>query len=191
MGRREEVMAAVDLRRKPSISNVHRGSQVIFGEREHLLEILRSVERAKLPGSRKQAELRQLRKLIEVRTEELNRLSPVWDRKFKRARDPRTSSRELRRLATWLATDDHLLARALTEHPQAPPELLESLARHPYAAVRENVARHPHTPPAILRQMAEDGTEPLWFLVAFNPVTPQDLRDRLRTRIREGAYIPP
>jgi molybdopterin-guanine dinucleotide biosynthesis protein A len=74
----------------------------------------------------------------------------------------------------------------LTEHAEAPPELLEHLASHPYAAVRENVARHPRTPIAVLRAMAEDPSEPLWFLVACNPAVPSDLRDRLRERMKQS-----
>ena len=31
---------------------------------------------------------------------------------------------------------------------------------------------------------------PLWFLVACNPSAPQDLRERLRARIREMAATP-
>ena len=134
--------------------------------------------------------MKQLRKLIEARTEELNRLHPAWDRKFKKARDTETTSQELLRLATSLNADDYLLARVLSEHPEAPPELLEHLASHPYSAVRENVARHPRTPAAVLKVLAENQQEPLWFLVACNPSTPPELRDRLRARMREpGAAL--
>jgi hypothetical protein len=35
--------------------------------------------------------------------------------------------------------------------------------------------------------MAELANEPLWFLVACNPSTPTDLRDRLRERMKQGA----
>ena len=183
-------MAHVDTRKKFAVQTIYRGSQVIFGERTHLQEVLRSVERADLPRPRKQAEANQLKKLIEVRTGELNRINSSWDRKFKKARDPKTTSRELLRLATSLSPDDYLLARVLTEHPEAPPELLQHLATHPYSAVRENVARHPHTPPAVLRAMVENTREPLWFLVACNPSTPPDLRERLRARMQQMAASP-
>jgi hypothetical protein len=91
------------------------------------------------------------------------------------------------RIGSALHGEDYLLARVLTEHAEAPPELLEHLGSHPYAAVRENVARHPHTPTSVLRAMAELANEPLWFLVACNPSTPTDLRDRLRERMKQGA----
>jgi hypothetical protein len=175
---------AEDTRTKFHIKKIHRGSQVVFGERAHLQEVLRSVQQATLPSARKLAEIRQLKKMIEVRTKDLNRFSPAWDRKFQQARNPPTTSQKLLRIGSALHADDYLLARVLTEHPEAPPELLEHLATYPYAAVRENVARHPRTPAAVLLAMAEDSHEPLWFLVACNPSTPADLRDRLRERMK-------
>ncbi len=178
---------AQDTRNKFRIKKVHRGSQVIFGERAHLQEVLRSIERAKLPQARKLGEVRQLKKMIAARTKDLNGFSPAWDRKFQQARNPETSSQILLRMGSRLHADDYLLARVLTEHPAAPPELLQHLASHPYAAVRENVARHPSTPVAVLRAMAEDANEPLWFLVACNPSTPADLREVLRSRMKTGA----
>jgi len=165
---------------------IHRGSQVVFGERTHLHEVLRSVQHAQLPRARKLTEIRQLQRMIAARTQDLNRFSPGWDRKFQQARNPRTTSRKLLQIGSALHADDYLLARLLTEHAKAPPELLERLASHPYAAVRENVARHPHTPAATLRAMAQDATEPLWFLVACNPSAPLDLRKRLRERMKQS-----
>jgi hypothetical protein len=179
-------MAIVDTRAKFKAAKIHRGSQVVFGERAHLQEVLRSIERARLAHTRKEAEIRQLKRLIKVRTDDLNGFSPAWDRKFQKARDPRATAHELLRVAAALHPDDYLLARLLTEHAEAPAELLEHLASHPYAAVRENVARHPHTPAGVLRTMADDPREPLWFLVACNPSTPADLRERLRERMKQS-----
>jgi len=180
-------MPSTDLRKRFAARKIYRGTQVILGERKHLEEVLRSVQKAGIPAARKRREVNQLKKLIAARTAELNQINPGWDRKFKKARDPKTAPRELLWLAITLPRDDYLLARVLTEHAEAPPELLEHLASHPYSAVRENVARHPHTPPQVLRRMAEDSHEPLWFLVACNPSTPQDLRERLRARMRDTA----
>ena len=186
-GLRGTVMASKDTRKKPAGKTMYRGSQAILGERQHLEEVLRSVQKAKIPAARRKAELGQLARLIKVRTEELNRINPGWDKKFAQARNPKTSAKELLRLAKALPPDDYLLARLLTEHTEAPPELLAQLAAHPYAAVRENVARHPHTPPDVLRKMAEDSSEPLWLLVACNPSTPPELRERLRARMQQAA----
>jgi hypothetical protein len=179
-------MTSGDNRAKFKIKSVYRGSQVVYGERTHLQEVLRSIERAKLPRARKLREVRQLQQMIRARTEDLNRFIPGWDRKFQKARHPCTTSQELLRIASVLDPDDYLLARVLSEHAEASPELLEHLATHPYSAVRENVARHPHTPSTVLQAMAEDPREPLWFLVACNPSTPSDLRDRLRERMKQS-----
>lgn len=133
------------------------------------------------------AEVSQLKHLIHVRTRELNAINPGWDKKFKQARDARTPAKTLLHISASLPDDDYLLARVLSEHAQAPAEMLARFASHPYAAVRENVARHPHTPPQVLAAMAEDASEPLWFLVACNPSTPADLRERLRARMQQAA----
>ena len=178
-------MTGPDTRAKLKIKKIFRGSQVVFGERAHLQEVLRSLDKAAVPRARKQVEVRQLRQMIRVRTEDLNRLTPAWDRKFRKARSSQTTSQELLRLALALHADDYLLARTLTEHAESPPELLALLASHPYSAVRENVARHPRTPAGVLRAMSEDTREPLWFLVACNPSTPADLRDALRERMKQ------
>ena len=180
-------MAKAEPRLKHEARKFHRGTQAILGERTHLEEVLRSVQKAGLSRSRKQAEVKALTRMIRARTEELNLINPGWDRKLKRARNSQTPPHELLRLGTSLPADDYLLARVLTEHPNAPAELLEHLANHPYSATRENVARHPNTPAHILQRMADDTSEPLWFLVAFNPSTPPDLRERLRARLQQAA----
>jgi hypothetical protein len=177
-------MPSGDVRKKFSGEKLHRGSQVIFGERQHLREVEKSLRMAKLPRARKQKELRQLQTLIRARTDELNRVSPAWDRRYRQALDTTSKSQTLLKLAATLAPDDFLLARALAEHPNAPAELLARLSTHSYQAVRENVARHPSTPADILSQLAESQSEPLWFLVACNASAPAELRKRLRARMR-------
>ena len=183
-------MPVPDVRKKFKTKKVYRGSQAIFGERQHLREVLRSLQSARLPHARKLRESRLLQALIQARTEELNRISPAWDRRYRQALNHESSAQALLKLAATLREDDFLLARALAEHPKAPAEILAQLSTHPYHAVRENVARHPSTPAQTLRQLAEESSEPLWFLVACNPATPADLRDRLRARLRASAGIP-
>ena len=111
---------AEDTRAKFRIRKIHRGSQVVFGERAHLQEVLRSVQHAQLPRTRKLVEIRQLKRMIVARTQDLNRFSPAWDRKFQQARDPQTTCRKLLRIGSALHADDYLLARVLTEHAEAP-----------------------------------------------------------------------
>lgn len=176
-----------DLRQKMPARGVVRASQMIFGERQHLREVLESVQRAGLSRVQKQAEIKELTRLIQARTDELNRINSNWDRKLAKARNPRTPAKDLLRLAASLPPADYLLARTIAEHPHAPGEMLERLANHSYNAVRESVARHPNTPVEVLNKLAGDPSEPLWFLVACNPSTPAELRERLRERMRQRA----
>jgi hypothetical protein len=59
------------------------------------------------------------------------------------------------------------------------------LAEHPYAAIRENVARHPNADPTTLGLLDKDRSQPLWYLVALNPNTPAFLRRKLQDRLRQ------
>ena len=61
---------AQDTRTKFRIKKIHHGSQVVFGERAHLQEVLRSVQHANLPSARKLAEIRQIKRIIAARTHE-------------------------------------------------------------------------------------------------------------------------
>src|SRR5579864_9413289 len=129
-------MAGKDTRKKFTAKAVFRGTQAILGERQHLQEVLRSVRKARIAVARKRAEVGRLTKLVKVRTQELNRINPGWDRKFKKASDPKTTAKELLSLALSLPREDYLLARLITEHAQASAKILKHFARHPYSAVR-------------------------------------------------------
>ena len=59
-----------------------RTSQIVFGERQHLLRVLDSVERSALPAARLDQERRVIEQLIHSRTQELNRINPNWDEKI-------------------------------------------------------------------------------------------------------------
>ena len=182
-------MRRVDNRRR-RLRLQPRTSQFIFGERQNLERVLSLLRTTKLPATRRRMEEGLLRNLIQLRTLELNRINLDWDRKVRRAARRRTAAAELRRLARALPRDDYYLARLLSDHPNTPSAVLARLARHPYRAVRENVARHPSTPVATLRALARERREPLWYLVAFNPSAPEKLRARLRQRIRRRGTRP-
>jgi hypothetical protein len=47
------------------------------------------------------------------------------------------------------------------------------------------VARHPNADPTTLGLLANDRSQPLWYLVAFNPNTPAVLRRKLLDRLRK------
>lgn len=179
-------MRQTDKRRRP-LGQLPRTTQIILGERQNLQDVLRLLRSSRLSAGRRRWEEKLLRQLIQLRTLELNRINPTWDRKAQRAAHPRTSAAVLERLATGAPREDYFLARLITQHAHTPPAVLARLARHPYRSVRENVARHPRTPVATLRALCRNRREPLWYLVAFNPRTPEKLRTRLRARIqRQG-----
>lgn len=176
-------MRRVDTRRR-RLGRLPRTTQIIFGERQSLQNALRLLRSTRLPAPRRRLEEGLLRRLIQLRTLELERINPGWDRKVRRAASRRTTGAQLRRLAESAPREDYYLLRLISDHPNTPPALLARLARHSYRAVRENVARHPRTPVRTLRALSRDRREPLWYLVAFNPSAPDELRQRLRTRIR-------
>jgi len=88
------------------------------------------------------------------------------------------------KLAKQAPKEDFYLLRLISEHPRANPKTLGKLAHHPYGAIRENVARHPNSNAATLTYLSKDKTQPLWYLVAFNPNTPQPLQRKLRERLK-------
>ena len=162
-----------------------RTTQIVFGERQHLLRVLDSVERTKMGTGRLDQERRTLEELIHARTVELNRVNPIWDQKVSMVLSADVRPEVLDQLAREAPEEDYYLLRLISEHPKVPAKTLGLLAQHPYPAIRENVARHPSTDPATLRRLCRDRTQPLWYLVAFNPNTPADLRRRLQERLRK------
>ena len=179
-------MSRANSRRHHS-SGLARTTQIIYGERHNLQSVLRTLETTEMPEERRRFEEALLRSLILERTAELNTINSDWDAKARLAADRRASAAALRRLASPLPREDYYLARLLSEHPDAPPEVLAQLARHPYRAVLENVARHPRTPAATLRGLARNRREALWQLVAFNPGASEKLRTQLRERLKRQA----
>jgi len=71
--------------------------------------------------------------------------------------------------------EDFYLLRLISEHPRANAKTLNKLANIPTGAIRENVARHPNADANTLTWLSRDRSQPLWYLVAFNPNTPTPL----------------
>ena len=69
-------MRRSDLVRNAAKGKTVRTSQIVFGERQHLLRVLDSVERSALPAARLDQERRVIEQLIHSRTQELNRINP-------------------------------------------------------------------------------------------------------------------
>ena len=143
-----------------------------FGERQHLLRVLDSLEGSHLSSARRNHERRVLEELIHARTKELNETNSSWDEKVGMVLSAEASSDQLDKLAKQAPKSDFYLLRLISEHPRVSSKTLGRLARHSYAAIRENVARHPNAEPATLAMLSRDRTQPLWYLVAFIPTLP-------------------
>lgn len=167
-----------------------RTSQIVFGERQHLLRVLDSLERTKLPASRLEQERKVLEHLIHARTVELNQINPTWDQKVGTVLSAEVKPEALEKMARQAPREDYYLLRLISEHPKVTARTLSELARHPYSAIRENVARHPNTDGPTLARLSRDRSQPLWYLVAFNPNTPAALRQKLQERMRKLGETP-
>jgi len=173
----------------PQDGRVPRTSQIVFGERQHLLRVLDSVEKSTLPGARLMAERRAIESLIHARTKELDAINPGWDMKVGVVLNAATGPDALDLMARQAPPQDFYLLRLISEHPKTSAKTLARLSKHPYAAIRENVARHPNSDAATLTRLCKDRTQPLWYLVAFNRNTPQPLRLKLQARMRKLGEV--
>ncbi len=161
-----------------------RTSQIVFGERQHLLRVLDSMESSDVAIGRQQQERRILEELIHARTRELNLINTAWDEKIGLVLSADAKPEVLEKLVKQAPPTDYYLLRLISEHPRANARTLGKLARHSYGAIRENVARHPNADAATLTWLSKDQSQPLWYLVAFNPNTPSVLQRRLRDRLK-------
>lgn len=177
-------MRRSDLVRNGSKGKAVRTSQIVFGERQHLLRVLDSVERSALPQGRLDQERRVIEQLIHARTQELNRINPTWDEKVGTVLSAEIKPELLDELSRQAPKEDYYLLRLISEHPKVSSRTLHRLSYHPYAAIRENIARHPNSDGATLTRLSKDRTQPLWYLVAFNPNAPATLRRKLQERMR-------
>jgi hypothetical protein len=178
-------MRRSDLAASPAKATGARTTQIVFGERQHLLRVLDSLENTALAAGRLAHERTQLEELIHERTKELNQINSGWDEKVGWVLSSDSKPELLEKLAKEAPDSDFYLLRLISEHPRVSSKTLARLAKHPYAAIRENVARHPNADPATLSALSRDRSQPLWYLVAFNPNTPAALRRKLQERLRK------
>lgn len=177
-------MRRSDLVRNSAKGKNLRTSQIVFGERQHLLRVLDSVERSALPTSRLEQERRIIEQLIHARTQELDKINSGWDEKIGTVLSAEVKPETLDQLSRQAPREDYYLLRLISEHPKVKASTLSRLSKHPYAAIRENIARHPNSDAATLTRLSRDRTQPLWYLVAFNPNAPPTLRKKLQERMR-------
>ncbi len=177
-------MRRSDLVRNAGKGKTVRTSQIVFGERRHLLRVLDSVERSALPAPRLDQERRVIEQLIHARTQELNRINPGWDEKVGTVLSAEVKPELLDQLSRQAPKEDFYLLRLISEHPKVSAKTLGRLSHHPYSAIRENIARHPNSDASTLSRLSRDRTQPLWYLVAFNPNAPATLRKKLQERMR-------
>ena len=168
-----------------------RTSQIVFGERQHLLRVLDSLEGTSLPIARMQQERRILEELIHARTRELNQINTAWDEKIGLVLSAEAKPEMLEKLTKQAPEEDYYMLRLISEHPRTNAKTLNKLAKHPYGAIRENVARHPNADANTLTYLSKDKTQPLWYLVAFNPNTPNPLQRKLRDRLKKLGEAQP
>jgi hypothetical protein len=178
-------MRRSDLVQNSQGTSADRATQIIFGERQHLLRVLDSLEASHLPPARRNHERRVLEELIHARTKELNEINSSWDEKVGMVLSAEAKPELLETLAKQAPRTDFYLLRLISEHPKVSSKTLSRLARHCYGAIRENVARHPNADPKTLAWLSRDRSQPLWYLVAFNPNTPAVLRRKLQQRLRK------
>ena len=74
-------MRRSDLVQTPSKGSTPRTTQIVFGERQHLLRVLDSLETTAVPQVRLNQERRVIEELIHERTRELNHINSSWDEK--------------------------------------------------------------------------------------------------------------
>ena len=178
-------MRRSDLVQTPTKGATPRTTQIVFGERQHLLRVLDSLETTAVPQVRLGEERRVLEELIHERTRELNHINASWDEKVGVVLNADSKAEMLDKLSREAPESDYYLLRLISEHPKVNSKTLARLAKHPYAAIRENVARHPNADASTLSWLSRDRSQPLWYLVAFNPNTPAVLRRKLQERLRK------
>src|ERR1700737_4927700 len=128
-------MRRSDLVRHAGKGKAVRTTQIVFGERQHLLRVLDSVERSALPNGRLDQERRILEQLIHARTQELNRINPGWDEKVGVVLSAEIKPEMLEKLSRQAPKEDYYLLRLISEHPKVGSKTLERLSKHPYAAI--------------------------------------------------------
>src|ERR1700680_3544679 len=122
-------MKGSDLVQNAGRNAPHRTTQIVFGERQHLLRVLDSLESSQLPPARRNHEKRVLEELIHARTKELNEVNSSWDEKIGMVLSAEASADQLEKLVRQAPKTDFYLLRLISEHPKVSSKTLGRLAR--------------------------------------------------------------
>src|SRR5437879_13644606 len=142
--RDEARMRRSDLVQGDGRNTPQRTTQIVFGERQHLLRVLDSLEGTQLPPARRNHERRVLEELIHARTKELNEVNASWDEKVGMVLSAEASPDQLEKLVKQAPKSDFYLLRLISENPKVSAKNLSGMARHPYGEIRETVAWGPN-----------------------------------------------
>src|SRR5437588_10762469 len=92
-------MRRSDLVQNDGQNSPQRTTQIVFGERQHLLRVLDSREGTQLAPARRKHERRVLEELIHARTKELNEVNGSWDEKVGMVMSAEASPEQREKLA--------------------------------------------------------------------------------------------
>ncbi len=112
-------MRRSDLVQTPSRGSTPRTTQIVFGERQHLLRVLDSLETTQVPQARMDRERSVIEELIHERTKELNHINSSWDEKVGVVLNSDSKAEMLEKLSREAPETDFYLLRLISEHPKS------------------------------------------------------------------------
>src|SRR5438309_8385266 len=107
----EVAMRRSDLVQTETKGSTPRTTQIVFGERQHLLRVLDSLETTTVPQVRLNQERRVIEELIHERTKELNHINSSWDEKVGLVLNADSKADMLDKLAREAPESDYYLLR--------------------------------------------------------------------------------
>ena len=183
-----EIRGGSQMRRSDLVRNAAKGkavrtSQIVFGERQHLLRVLDSVERSALPAARLEQERRVIEQLIHSRTQELNRINAGWDEKVGVVLSAEVKPETLDSLSKQAPKEDFYLLRLISIKKLRPRRWdgCRIIRIRRFARISRGIRTAMRL---LFSRLSKDRTQPLWYLVAFNPNAPAPLRKKLQERMR-------
>jgi len=131
---------------------IGRTSQIVFGERQHLLRVLDSLEGTHLPSPACSRSAASSRNSSTSAPASSTTSTPPGMKRSASFSAPKPNPKMLEKLAKQAPQEDFYLLRLISEHPRANAKTLSRLSRHPYGAIREMslVIPTPTPPPSAI-----------------------------------------